>query len=415
LGREKLVRMTQPPPTRSKAWPRWTGFRGKTVWDWMQLFVVPLVLTVLGLSFAIVQQRLANEQEAARQQAIEEQRAHNATTQAYLDVMRQLLLDKGLATSNPGDKVSALASAQTLSTLKSLDEEHNQIIMTFLRESGLLSGLPGQEEVSVLRLDRRELNGVDLGESDLGALNLRFTRLRNADLHNANFAIANLSFADLHNANLKETDLRDAALLFANLDGAYLAGADLSGARLRGADLSGANLTTARNLAQNQIDQAGAGDVETKLPEGLARPKWWSDPYNTIRGRSTGTPMLRDSRLGASLVDLKDIEPDLGDEIGIPKEAGVSNRWNNPGALVYDVQPTSPADDAGLMPGDVIVDMGTNLSTVNKVRNLQDLKNTLDGSSDDKQKRVVIYIQRYYSQEGWVRGYLDVELADRPL
>src|SRR5215217_2211079 len=30
----------------------WTGFRGKTVWDFLQLLIVPLVLAVIGLWFA---------------------------------------------------------------------------------------------------------------------------------------------------------------------------------------------------------------------------------------------------------------------------------------------------------------------------------------------------------------------------
>ena len=45
----------------------WTGFRGKTVWDLLQLLIVPLALAVIGLWFAA--------QQDARQQQIENQRA----------------------------------------------------------------------------------------------------------------------------------------------------------------------------------------------------------------------------------------------------------------------------------------------------------------------------------------------------
>ena len=45
----------------------WTGFRGKTVWDLLQLLIVPLALAVIGLWFAA--------QQDARQQQIETQRA----------------------------------------------------------------------------------------------------------------------------------------------------------------------------------------------------------------------------------------------------------------------------------------------------------------------------------------------------
>ena len=73
MGRKKKTLVRQPDPPSK--WPRWTGFRGKTAWDWMQLLIVPLVLTVLGLSFAIAQQVISDLQQELRQQQIEEQRA----------------------------------------------------------------------------------------------------------------------------------------------------------------------------------------------------------------------------------------------------------------------------------------------------------------------------------------------------
>ena len=45
---------------------RW-GFRGKTVWNWLELLIVPLALAVIGLAFP--------EQQDARQQRVENQRA----------------------------------------------------------------------------------------------------------------------------------------------------------------------------------------------------------------------------------------------------------------------------------------------------------------------------------------------------
>jgi hypothetical protein len=33
MGRKKLVRKAAPQSKRGIAWPRWTGFRGTTVWD----------------------------------------------------------------------------------------------------------------------------------------------------------------------------------------------------------------------------------------------------------------------------------------------------------------------------------------------------------------------------------------------
>src|SRR5688572_638049 len=48
----------------------WTGFRGKTVWDLLQLLIVPLALAVIGFFFTM--------QQDTRQQHIEDQRAEQA-------------------------------------------------------------------------------------------------------------------------------------------------------------------------------------------------------------------------------------------------------------------------------------------------------------------------------------------------
>jgi hypothetical protein len=37
VGQKKLVRKAESPSKRGIAWPRWTGFRGMTVRDWLQL------------------------------------------------------------------------------------------------------------------------------------------------------------------------------------------------------------------------------------------------------------------------------------------------------------------------------------------------------------------------------------------
>jgi hypothetical protein len=52
----------------------WTGFRGKTLWDLLQLLIVPLVLVGIGFLFEMQQ---AERQEALeqQQQALEDRRA----------------------------------------------------------------------------------------------------------------------------------------------------------------------------------------------------------------------------------------------------------------------------------------------------------------------------------------------------
>jgi hypothetical protein len=73
MERKKPGRKAEPPSKRRIAWPRWTGFRGKTAWDWMQLFIVPLALVVVSFLFAMQQderQEKLQRQTAAREQIL---------------------------------------------------------------------------------------------------------------------------------------------------------------------------------------------------------------------------------------------------------------------------------------------------------------------------------------------------------
>jgi len=61
------------PPKRRSDWRSWTGFGGKTLWDWLQLLsalAIPIVLALAALWFSTQQDR--------RQETLEDQRAESA-------------------------------------------------------------------------------------------------------------------------------------------------------------------------------------------------------------------------------------------------------------------------------------------------------------------------------------------------
>src|SRR2546430_17242879 len=71
------------------------GLRGKTLWDWLQLLIIPVVLAVGGYLFNYTTSR--NERNAAdkrnqteRELGLDNQR--EAALQTYLDKMSELLL-----------------------------------------------------------------------------------------------------------------------------------------------------------------------------------------------------------------------------------------------------------------------------------------------------------------------------------
>src|SRR5829696_4889647 len=262
---------------------RW-GFRGKTVWNWLELLIVPLALAVIGLAFSVQQdarqQRVENQRaEAERELAV--QRAQDETLQAYLDQMSTLMLEKDLRNSDEDSEVRTLARARTLTVLKRLDASRRAEIMQFLLEADLVRRVGGS--APVIELESAHLRDTSLVVANLSGAALKLARLSGAALYGADLSEAGLSgytdlsganllYADLRDADLRDADLRGANLNIARLRGADLRNADLTDANLRGADLRGAvlreaNLRDAKGVTKNELDQAESLEDAT-MPNG---------------------------------------------------------------------------------------------------------------------------------------------------
>jgi uncharacterized protein YjbI with pentapeptide repeats len=209
--------------------------------------------------------------------ALEERRAAETALRGYFEDVGMLLIEKKLRRASPGDNLSTVVRAQTLSVLAGLDPYRKGILLRFLYESGLIYERKlvvslafadlSMVKLSGANLSRANLRGVNLRGADLGDAFLSETVL-SADLEYANLSNANLINADLSRANLSDADLSGARLVGANLSVADLSGADLSRASLWGADLSLANLGGA-NLSG--VSTRGANLSSTILSGAILR------------------------------------------------------------------------------------------------------------------------------------------------
>jgi hypothetical protein len=145
---------------------KWTGLPRQTLWDWLDLLIVPFVLAVGGYLFtrsesrraeqsAIEQRNLDREtaeqrtkedrwlahERAETDRQIADQRRQDETLQAYLDYIGELLLNKDmpLRQSKARDEVRTLAQARTLTILRRLDGERKGRVLQFLYEAGLIT------------------------------------------------------------------------------------------------------------------------------------------------------------------------------------------------------------------------------------------------------------------------------------
>ena len=99
---------------------------GITLWEWVKLLMVPAVIAAGGIWF--------NRQQRQRELEIAEQRAQDEALQEYLEQMSQMLTDKErpLRRAQPGDDLSTVARARTLTVLTRLDDDRKGTVVRFL-------------------------------------------------------------------------------------------------------------------------------------------------------------------------------------------------------------------------------------------------------------------------------------------
>ncbi|MGB3493272.1 MAG: pentapeptide repeat-containing protein [Elainellaceae cyanobacterium] len=206
----------------------------KTLWDWLSLLIVPLLLFWVSHQLNKTQQQVADDQ---RQQAL---------LRGYFEQISTLLIDSDLKGAGEYSEVKSVAASLTASTLRDLDSSRRNSLMRFLTSTGLAAPLPGSTSEAGI-LSRADLSGVDLSH----------TALNGIDLHSADLTSANLTQTDLGGgANLKN-------IRFINTD---LTGADFENAALEGAVFAYTDLRNAQNLTDEQFSQVKL--CNTRLPDG---------------------------------------------------------------------------------------------------------------------------------------------------
>ncbi len=239
----------------------WTGLpssinRGqKTLWDWFDLFIIPVVLAAGAIWFRKTQADTARE--------LEQQRAQEATLEAYLDNMSNLLLHEGLRESEPGSAVQDLARTRTLLVLRRLDLNRRNHVLRFLADAWLLGRVnPLGEETEeakkarIALLAKADMEGMDLSGAKLNGVNLSWSNLSGANLRDAEFRWANLYSARLRGSDLRGADFGSANLTSAKFYRAKLRGADMGDANLDGAHFGSADLRGAKNITCDQLRKA---------------------------------------------------------------------------------------------------------------------------------------------------------------
>lgn len=269
---------------RKKPSFKWTGLAGKTLWDWLQLLIIPAVLAA-GVAWFNLAQTQIGIQASQKQHDTDVQIAADQQREdvlvAFENDISALLLNDNLLSSKSGDEVRVVARARTLAALRRLDPNRKGYLLQFLYEAQLVMDSPvgnpiidlfganlNQANLPLASLQNADLLGTDLGNADLAGADLSGANLNLAKLSSANLRGANLTFAHMHGTALRGANLRGAFIILgsADLSGANLSEADLErvilkGASLVGAKLVGANLTDA-DLCDTDLNSADLQDAK---------------------------------------------------------------------------------------------------------------------------------------------------------
>ena len=111
----------------------WTAMRGNAA---MAGVLIALLAAIFGLGGVLYQQHVAAD--------IADKQRQETQVQTYFDDMGELLLDtdQPLREAEPGDDVSVMAQAKTLTVLEALDSEHKKSIVRFLYNAQLVRRCP---------------------------------------------------------------------------------------------------------------------------------------------------------------------------------------------------------------------------------------------------------------------------------
>jgi hypothetical protein len=216
----------------------WTGFperpqptptviAAKTLWDWLQLLIVPIVLAIGGFLLQASSKR--------SDRAIESDRQKQKVLDDCFAYLSDLLLDGHLLGESSAVHARDLARSRILAALHLLDGRRKAQLLQFLYEARLIDHDP------VLQLNGADFSDAWLDEATLAGAELRGVYFSRASIRNANLRKADLRGSDFSKADMSGSILE--GTLFAQ---ANFARAKLSAARLAGADFQDAYLSKAR-------------------------------------------------------------------------------------------------------------------------------------------------------------------------
>lgn len=204
---------------------KWSGFQKKSFWDWLQLLIVPLMLT-----FGAFYLNYASE---TRDKQIAEEGKQQELLKDYFSKMQTLIIEtkKSKESQLNPDRAPLLpefrpiAKALTFAVLDELDGKRKGKVISYLAESKLITAnIKDQKSKPVIdlrkanlkeivledvSLDGLSITGADMTEAKLTEVILTNSNLVSSKFINATLDTVDFSGSKLGNSNFYDADLKN--------------------------------------------------------------------------------------------------------------------------------------------------------------------------------------------------------------
>lgn len=220
----------------------WTGFNdsgyrsGKYLWDWLEIIIVPLVLTLVGVYFNTRQKKaeIENAAETEKRKTIQNQiKEQESELSRYFEKINDLILRDGLAKESASLEVKSIARSMTTEILQKISIEYAPKVINYLYENHLI-----EKENCKVDLSGIALAGIDLSERYLNNVNLSGIKIYAGNLSGADFSNSDLSNAILFRCNLRNSKFTNTDITATDLKSCNLVLADFKNVQGSRADLS---------------------------------------------------------------------------------------------------------------------------------------------------------------------------------
>jgi hypothetical protein len=117
--------------------PGWVGVANKTLWDWLELVIVPIVIAAAGFLLSIAAERERQLEQRERELFQQSERAQDSALQAFLDQLSHSDTYRELRTAPASGRKRAVQRAKMQTLLMQLNGPRKGVLLSFLHGAKL--------------------------------------------------------------------------------------------------------------------------------------------------------------------------------------------------------------------------------------------------------------------------------------